>query len=409
MDGEPVGSTRPRNDPDARRRDGKVDDDVIDRSGFDAKTLSERFTGRERLLERVSASASPAEWMSEVAEHTDRQTDIFLELINRCPFGIYVVDEDLKIVAMNERTQDGAFVNVRPVIGRPFEEAMRILWPEDTAAEVVGRFSDTLRTGEPYHSRDFVQARADTGEVEGYEWELHRIRLPEGRQGVICYYFDSTELREAQRALVDAARRQQLLIDELNHRVKNTLVIVQSLAQQTFGNAAVPDEMRAAFEGRLSALASAHDTLTSAHWERAELSDVVAGAVDACGAKDRVVGGGPCVWLEARTAVTFAMALHELCTNALKYGALSNDTGLVHVEWTLDDEPAPRLRFTWRETGGPPVRVPERRGFGSRMLDRALAGELRAKVQLDFAPEGLVCTIDAANRSLFSAPGVEAG
>lgn len=375
---------------------------MVDRSGFDAKLLSERFTGRDRLLSHVSDSASRSDWIAEVAEHTDRQTDIFLELINRCPFGIYVIDDDMRIVAMNDRTQDGAFVNVRPVIGRPFEEAMRILWPEDTAVEIVGHFRRTLETGEPYHSKDFVQPRADIGEVEGYEWELHRVRLPEGQLGVICYYFDSTELRQAQRDLVDAARQQQLLIDELNHRVKNTLIIVQSLAQQTFGDA-IPAEMRAAFEGRLTALAHAHDTLARVHWERAEMADVAAGAIDACGVAGRVNATGPTVWLEARTAVTFTMALHELCTNAIKYGALSNDTGVVDLTWHVDETETPRLHVIWRESGGPPVRAPDRRGFGTRMLDRALAGELKAKVEMDFAPGGLVCTIDAGNSELFNA------
>lgn len=372
----------------------------MDRSGFDAKTLSERFTGRDRLLEHVSSSTSPSEWIDEVAAHTDRQTDIFLELINKCPFGIYVIDDEMRIVAMNERTQDGAFVNVRPVIGRPFEEAMRILWPQDTAMEIVGRFRKTLETGEPYYSKDFVEPRADTGEVEGYEWELHRTRLPEGRLGVICYYFDSTELRQAQHALVDAARRQQLLIDELNHRVKNTLMIVQSLAQQTFGGD-LPAEKRAAFAGRLGALSHAHDTLTRVSWERAALSDVVAGAADACGVSNRVKAGGPKVWLESRTAVTMAMALHELFTNALKYGSLSTEAGHVELRWSVTSEGAPKLHLMWREVDGPAVKTPERRGFGTRMLARALAGELKARVHLDFAPTGLLCTIDAENSALF--------
>lgn len=373
-----------------------------DRSGFDVTALSERFTGRDRLLEHVGKASSPSEWIEEVARHTDRQTDIFLELINRCPFGIYVIDDALRIVAMNERSQDGAFRNVRPIIGRSFGEAMRILWPEDTARGIVSLFAHTLETGEPYHSTNFIEPRADTGDVEGYEWELHRTRLPTGRFGVICYYFDATELRDAQRALMEATRRQQLLIDELNHRVKNTLSIVQSLAQQTFGRDAVSPALRAAFEGRLNALAGAHDTLTEVHWERAQLADVVARASDACGAMGRITATGPAVWLEARTSVTFAMALHELCTNALKYGALSNDSGRVALTWSVERQPSPRLHFVWRETGGPPVLRPAKSGFGTRMLNRALAGELRAKVRIDFATEGLICTIDAENGDLFS-------
>jgi len=374
------------------------------RSGFESAALSERFSGRDALLRRVAGDA-PEAWVREVAEHSARQSEIFVELINKCPFGIYLVDDSLTIVAMNERSQEGAFQNVRPVIGRPFEEAMRILWPEPVAEEIVGHFRRTLETGAPYFSNAFVEPRADVDQVEGYEWELHRARLPEGRQGVICYYFDSTALREAQRALAEAARRQRLLIDELNHRVKNMLSVVQSLARQTIGRNPDPAAAQRAFEGRLGALARAHDTLTRVHWEKAELAEVVEGALDSCGVADRVRIGGPTIWLESRIAVTVAMALHELSTNAIKYGALSTEAGTVDFTWRVEDAPR-RLLLEWRERGGPAVTPPTRRGFGTRMLERALAGDLKAQVRLDFAPEGLVCTIEATAPGLFEGPAV---
>jgi len=360
-------------------------------TGFDHDSLSEGFTGRERLLARIAASDNREEWIAEVAAHAARQSDIFVELINRCPFGIYLVDERLRIVAMNERSQAGAFRNVRPVIGRAFDEAMHILWPDETAQEIIGRFRHTLESGEPYHSKDFVEPRADIDEVEGYEWELHCIRLPEGRRGVICYYFDATELRQTQRALAESARHQQLLIDELNHRVKNTLAIVQSLAHQSFrlGSA----DMRAAFDGRLGALAKAHETLTRVTWEQADLSEVIAGAMDGCGVSDRVDAAGPPMWLDAKAAVTVAMAFHELATNALKYGALSQPEGRVAINWTHAEGNDGGFHLRWTERGGPPVTPPARRGFGSRMLERALVGELKAEVALDFHPAGLVCSI----------------
>ncbi len=377
------------------------------RSGFESAALSERFSGRDALLRRVAGDA-PEAWVREVAEHTARQSEIFVELINKCPFGIYLVDDALTIVAMNERSQEGAFRNVRPVIGRAFEEAMRILWPEAVAQEILGRFRTTLETGEPYRSSAFVAQRSDIAQVEGYEWELHRARLPEGRQGVICYYFDSTELRETQRALAEAARRQRLLIDELNHRVKNMLSVVQSLARQTIGRNPDPAAAQRAFEGRLGALARAHDTLTRVHWEKAELAEVAEGAIDSCGVADRVALGGPTIWLDSRVAVTMAMALHELCTNAIKYGALSDERGQVTFAWRVAADPPPRLLLEWREMGGPPVVPPSRQGFGTRMLERALAGDLKAQVRLDFAPEGLVCTIEAEAPALFEGPGAAA-
>nr|WP_315381896.1 HWE histidine kinase domain-containing protein [uncultured Sphingomonas sp.] len=376
------------------------------RSGFESAALSERFSGRDALLRRVADDA-PEAWVREVAEHSARQGEIFVELINKCPFGIYLVDDSLTIVAMNARSQEGAFQNVRPVIGRPLEEAMRILWREAVAQEIVGHFRHTLETGEPYRSDAFVQPLADGEQVDGYAWELHRAGLPEGRQGVICYDFASTALRAAERALVEAERRQRLLIDELNHRVKNMLSVVQSLARQTIGRNPDPAAAQLAFEGRLAALARAHDTLTRVHWGKAELADVAEGALDSSGVADRVRTGGPTIWLESRVAVTVAMALHELSTNAIQYGALSSEAGRVDFSWRLEEGP-PRLLLEWRERGGPAVTPPTRRGFGTRMLERALAGDLKAQVRLDFAPDGLVCSIEAAAPALFEgrvAPG----
>ena len=119
---------------------------------------------------------------------------LLYELVEQCPFGIYIVDADFRIATMNRGSQDGAFANVRPVIGRPFDEAIRILWPEPVAADILRTFRHTLDTGEPYSSKDFVNPRADEDRVEGYEWELHRVTLPDGRPGVACYFFDATRL-----------------------------------------------------------------------------------------------------------------------------------------------------------------------------------------------------------------------
>lgn len=131
----------------------------------------------------------------------------FRELVERSPFGIYVVDAQFRIAHMNEAGQKGAFCNVRPVIGRDLDEAMRILWPEPVAAQIIDRFRDTLETGRPYRSRDFLSPRADLEQTEGYEWELHRLTLPDGRYGVICYYFDSTRLRSVEAALRESDER----------------------------------------------------------------------------------------------------------------------------------------------------------------------------------------------------------
>lgn len=188
---------------------------------------------------------------------------------------------------------------------------------------------------------------------------------------------------------------QQLLAHELNHRVKNMLSIVQSVAVQTFRDAAEPGALRA-FEGRLSALASAHDVLIAEHWESASLHDLVRKAELGCGAdRERIRADGPDLRLDARTAVALSLAFHELCTNAVKYGALSNRDGRIDVAWSIHDGAGPRLRLVWQEQGGPAVAPPRARGFGSRMIERALAAELGGRVELQFLPEGLRCLIEA--------------
>jgi len=134
-------------------------------------------------------------------EAASRSQKTFSELVERAPFGIYIVDSQFRIAHMNVASQNGAFRNVRPLIGRPFNEAMRTLWPEPVAVGIIAAFRHTLDTGQPYYSPPFFNPRHDIEVVEGYEWELHRMTLPDGQYGVICYYFDSTSLRNAEEAL----------------------------------------------------------------------------------------------------------------------------------------------------------------------------------------------------------------
>lgn len=190
---------------------------------------------------------------------------------------------------------------------------------------------------------------------------------------------------------------QKLLIHELNHRVKNTLAIVQSLAVQTFkGDAATP-AAKQAFESRLAALAEAHDLLTGANWEAASFREVAERSSRGCGAHpDRVKIEGPDLRLQPRAAVSLSMALHELCTNAVKYGALSVEGGSVNLSWRIvSTEQSPHFRLTWEEIGGPPVSPPARHGFGTRMIERALASELGGSAKLEFRTSGVRCTIEA--------------
>ncbi len=190
---------------------------------------------------------------------------------------------------------------------------------------------------------------------------------------------------------------QRLLINELNHRVKNTLAIVQGLAQQSLRADASPEAAFARFEARLTALAAAHSLLTRSNWEDAALDQVARSAVEAAVGDDlrRVTISGPQVSVRPQTAVALSLALHELCTNAVKHGALTRAEGRVELTWSLARE-APRiLEMIWRESGGPDVKRPTGKGFGRRLLEQGLARELGGSVELAFEPEGVVCTIRA--------------
>ncbi|WP_157032975.1 sensor histidine kinase [Sphingomonas changbaiensis] len=273
------------------------------------------------------------------------------------------------------------FVETRDV---PYEEFRARIDPDDLQ-RLSGIAIASLKKGEP-HFQTEIRYRLSRGEVR---WLLvsAEFQLKPGGEvdRIIGVALDITDRKRDE-------EHQRLLLHELNHRVKNTLAVVQALAHQSFAGSR--DHARQdAFEGRLIALASAHNLLTRESWEAASLIDVIRSAAAACDPDEqRLTLDGPDIRVPPKAAVAMALAIHELCTNAVKYGALSNDSGQVTIAWRVEEG---RLRLVWTEAGGPPVDSPRRRGFGSRMLERALAGELVGSVNLDFAPSGLRCTIDA--------------
>jgi two-component sensor histidine kinase len=188
-----------------------------------------------------------------------------------------------------------------------------------------------------------------------------------------------------------------LLIDELNHRVKNTLAILQAIAVQTFRSASKAE--REKFEGRLGALAEAHNLLSQEKWQGSELKDVINRVLQPYLINNpaRMRMFGPAVPLSPRLAVVLSMIVHEIATNAAKYGALSNDTGTVAVDWEVIEQDArPKLRLIWAEAGGPPVVAPVQRGFGSRLIERSARDQLGGEATVDFLPRGVVYTVTCA-------------
>ena len=202
----------------------------------------------------------------------------------------------------------------------------------------------------------------------------------------------ATEAEVARRRAAEEAK--EVLLNEIQHRVRNTLATVHAIAAQTFRRA--PNTERESFGARLRALAGAHDLLTRQNWDGAAVGEVVERALepfrDQSPARFRIEGHD--ALLSAKKALLTVMILHELGTNAVKYGALSSDNGRVSVTWELTNEANDsRLRLHWRESGGPPVQPPDRKGFGSTLIERALEGE-SGKAQMDFNPSGLVCVLD---------------
>jgi two-component sensor histidine kinase len=185
-----------------------------------------------------------------------------------------------------------------------------------------------------------------------------------------------------------------LLIEELNHRVKNTLAILQAIAVQTFRSASKTE--REKFEGRIGALAEAHNLLSREKWQGSELHELVNRVLQPylLNNPERVRMFGPKVPLSPRLAVVLSMIVHEIATNAAKYGALSNDTGTVALDWEIIAENAgSKLRMIWAETGGPHVTAPVQRGFGSRLIERSARDQLDGEATVDFLPRGVVYTV----------------
>jgi PAS domain S-box-containing protein len=241
-----------------------------------------------------------------------------------------------------------------------------------------------VATGEPYDIEHRVKM------VDGsYRWARSRASPRYASDGSICLWYGSTEDIHEQKL---GEERLRLLINELNHRVKNTLATVQAIAFQTLKGDISLDEARARFEARLLALSRAHNLLTEQNWEGASLEQVVHDATDHL-PPERFDVSGEAVWLAPRAALALALALHELSTNASKYGALSSEEGKVAISWAVEGD---RLRLEWKERHGPLVNVPSGRGFGSRLIERGLATDLGGTAQMHFDRDGARCAIDAS-------------
>jgi two-component sensor histidine kinase len=306
--------------------------------------------------------------------HDESELTTILEGIGE---GFYAVDRDWRITHFNNEASRHFHRPARDMVGRVLWE----LFPQAIETDLGRTFISTMA------SRATIRGESMSVLV-GPRWLAYRL-FPLG-DGMGIVFRDVTELKHAE-------AHRELLINELNHRVKNTLTMVQAIATQTFKG--VDAGAREDFEQRLLTLSNVHSLLTDESWESAELHAVIRASLrpHLGGARERLTVEGPNLRLRPKGAVALSMALHELGTNALKYGALSVDGGSVSLGWKADDG---RFRLLWQERGGPTVTAPTRTGFGSRMIERGLSAELQGEVRIDFRPAGVVCTIDAPLESI---------
>ena len=280
-------------------------------------------------------------------------------------------------------------LGVGPGEDRDLDSALNFVHPDDRK-EVGVRKRQILASEQQYQLT--YRIRRPDGEVR---WVMDRGQVERDAAGkalrVVGLLVDITDLKEAE-------QRQRLLFEELNHRVKNTLAIVQSLAQQTQRSKPDPQEFTRAFGERIMSLSRAHDLLTRTAWQGALLKEIVSTVLEPFTAyAGRIEVSGDAVELPANITITLALMLNELATNAAKFGALSTDAGKVEISWTVtpmktQDGEGLVVDFIWQERDGPPVAPPKHRGFGSRLL-AASAQQIKGELDAQFAPEGLRCRL----------------
>jgi PAS domain S-box-containing protein len=341
--------------------------------------------------------------MSEITKKSDQQKDAEAEVESfRKDLGPFVVAAEttrMAMVFMDAAKPDNPIIfandSFLSLTGYDREEVLgksfNFLMANGADAEVLTRIKAELE-GTSGGGTEVLCCRKDGGEF----WAALFVSPVRDEGGDIVQYFasfvDLTKHKE------DAAQS-KMLIDELNHRVKNTLSTVQSIVWQTLRTPSDPKAIRESIESRLFALSRSHDLLTREKWESAGLLDIVHDALEPFGVSggraDRIAIKGENIRFPPKSALALGIAFNELATNAVKYGALSNATGSILVEWRMETTLAgPRLLLNWKEKYGPPVAAPAHKGFGSRVIERGLAHELEGTIHLDYRPCGLVCTMD---------------
>lgn len=300
-------------------------------------------------------------------------------------YAIFALEADGRISSWNKGAEQITGYGAQEALGLNFEI---LFTASDRAA------------GQP--ALELRKARS-AGRAEDTRWHVRKNGQRFWANGITMVFRDGTVeglikvLRdETRNRLADEQR--VLLLNELNHRINNTLVTVQSLVDQTLRAAGADRALRENLAARLVALSEAHRLLVAQNWAGADLGAIVSNAIAPYEQPDapRLRTGGPALRLSPQQAVSMALVLHELTTNAVKYGAMSTPDGYVEASWNLhlDEVGARHMTFLWEEHGGPRVSAPQRRGFGSRLLARSFGDDSGGEAQIEFAAGGVRCTIN---------------
>lgn len=349
------------------------------------------------LLARQAADYLQRKHAEEMLRHKTEELDSLLDLtpipicistdpecreirVNRAAANVYRIEKD-KNISQTSAESGGAAVRV------PHYADGRELLPNELPMQRAAA------TGKRWHEReiDLMFPNGDRVTISGQAVPLFDSR---GKvRGAVGAFADITEIKRDQERLQKLAEERLLLVQELNHRVKNTLAIVQALVGRTLRHSEDLREARTLLDGRLVALSEAHEVLALNDWHGGSLRDLLNRALPSFWLA-RIRISGPDVTLRANQLLKMSMAVFELATNAVKYGALSNDTGYVTISWALGRAGTTTdLELTWAEHGGPPVKAPSRKGYGSQILQGVLAHDVNATVLVNYNVSGLVAVI----------------
>ncbi|MDX0970615.1 PAS domain S-box protein [Sinorhizobium medicae] len=314
----------------------------------------------------------------EAAKESGQRLEQEMRLVELSRSPIFVWDFDDGVMQWNRGSEELYGYSREEALGRRKEELLKTGVPGSSFDKLRRTLSQKGRwSGELNHTTKDGRVLTVESQIELVPFGERRLVLESTR--------DITDRKRWE-------RRGQLLLNELSHRVKNTLAVVQSLARQTLRTTRSSEDFVERFEGRLAALASAHKLLVDSEWSGAELNELARRQLDAYAASDRrrlQIEGEP-VTLPPDLATPFGLVLHELATNAAKYGAFSTGNGQIKLSWKLGNN-GRSLGVIWQERGGPPVEPPSEQGFGGVLIEKSLPG---STVHRDFQPDGVVCTID---------------